>query len=257
MKIHLYLSVIPEALVFSMLPPAEFGRYLALGADKRTRAQALFAEVDAEQVSGAFNLDALRERCKPHQDGRPRKSSYISIYRTLEHIPVSALLSVFLTTRDGTVLELKPSSEPPAATEGFHFYQELCPVTPSVVARLGPAEFSRFITSGDQPISLPRLIFADLEIGPLATDPAAEGRSLPYQNIKQLRHCLEELGDRPDKTSKIVSRELQRDIPYWMIKTGIYAGDQTQLAFFRMPSEDELRASHPHWWSSARAVELL
>ena len=31
MDIYLYLSLIPEALIASMLPPEEFGTYLAVG----------------------------------------------------------------------------------------------------------------------------------------------------------------------------------------------------------------------------------
>lgn len=42
MKRYLYLSLLPEALIASMLPPEEFGNYLAVGTKKRTRGQAIF-----------------------------------------------------------------------------------------------------------------------------------------------------------------------------------------------------------------------
>lgn len=257
MNVHLYLSLLPEALVFSMLPPADFGRYIAVGAEKRTRGQAVFMEVDQEVASEAFDLENLRGLCQPHPDGRPRRSSYISIYRVLERLPIKALRNLFLVTRDGTALELKPGTPPANDTERFHFYQELCPVTPRVVARLGPSEFAQFITRPGQGVSLPRIIFANLELGGLAMDPHAAAPNLPYRNMPQLRHCLDELDKRPEKVSKVVDRELQRDLPYWMIKGGIYVGDQSGLAFFPMPAEDDLRQSRFEWWSSARAVELL
>ena len=37
MEIYLYLSIVPEALIASMLPPEEFGKYYAVGNKKRTR----------------------------------------------------------------------------------------------------------------------------------------------------------------------------------------------------------------------------
>src|SRR5690606_39865568 len=39
---YLYLSLLPEALVASHLAPEEYGAYLATGAQKRARGQAVF-----------------------------------------------------------------------------------------------------------------------------------------------------------------------------------------------------------------------
>lgn len=257
-KVHLYLSLIPETLVFSMLSPREFGRYLALGAEKRTHGQALFMEVEPAPLEGTFDLDKLENRCTPHPDGRPHRSSYISIYRTLEHIPIGALKSLYLVTRDGTVFELKKSQSLPAPdAREFYLYQEFCPVTPLVVSRLAPARFGSYITQPDQPVSVPRIIFADLELGPLAQDPDGSAKALPYRNLAQIRYCLHDLRNRPEKLSKIVDRKIQRDLPFWMIKGGFHVSDPSESAFYRMPSEDELRETDFNWWSSSRAVEIL
>lgn len=257
--VHLYLSLIPEALVFSMLSPREFGRYLALGAEKRTRGEVLFIEVDAEALKDEFELEKLRERCRPHADGRPRKSSYISTYRVLERIPTSALGNLYLVTRDGTSLELHKTAAvpPPAAEDIFHLYQEFCPVSPRVVSRLEPTEFARYITQPGQPVSVPRLVFAELELGPLASDPDGPAPKLPYRNLDHLRYCLRELQKAPKKASKIDQRELQSGTPFWLIKGGVYVGDPSSLVCYPMPPEDELRESNFSWWSSARAVEAL
>lgn len=257
--VHLYLSLMPEALVFSMLPPREFGRYLAIGTEKRTRGEVIFAEVNKDALSDEFELEKLSERCRPHSDGRPRKSSYISIYRVLERIPTTALGSLYLVTRDGTSLEIKKTEAvpPAAADETYHMYQEFCPVSPRVVSRLEPTEFARYITRPGQPVSIPRLAFAEFELGPLAADPDNPAPKLPYRNLEHLRYCIRELQKAPQKASKIVQRELQSDTPFWLIKGGIYVGDPSALVCYPMPSEDELRASHFGWWSSARAVETL
>ena len=42
MTIHFYLSLIPEALIASMLSPEEFGNYYAVGSKKKSRGQAMF-----------------------------------------------------------------------------------------------------------------------------------------------------------------------------------------------------------------------
>lgn len=257
--VRLYLLLMPEALVFSMLPPSDFGRYLALGTEKRTRGEAIFIEVDAELLPDDFNLNELRERCRPHADGRPRKSSYVSIYRVLERVPPAALGSLYLVTRDGTSLELKKSASapPPAADEMFHLYQEICPISPRVVSRLNPVEFASYITRPGQPVSVPRLVFAEFELGPLATDPDSPAPKLPYRNLDHLRYCIREVQSSSKKASKIVERELQSDAPFWLIKGGVYVGDPDGLVRYPMPSEEELRSSDFGWWSSARAVEML
>lgn len=257
--VHLYLSLMPEALVFSMLAPPDFGRYLALGAEKRTRGEALFIEVDIDAIPDNDSLKKLRDQCQPHADGRPRKSSYVSIYRVLERVPTAALGSMFLITRDGTSLELKKSNAvPPSASDSiFHLYQEFCPVSPRVVSRLDPVAFAKYITRPGQPISVPRIVFAEFELGPLAHDPDCPAPKLPYRNLDHLRYCIRELQAAPEKASKIVLRELQSDAPFWLIQGGVYVGDPSTVVCYPMPSEDELRKTDFNWWSSARAVEVL
>ncbi len=40
--VHLYLSLMPEALIASMLSPEEFGAYYAVGTEKKSSGQAIF-----------------------------------------------------------------------------------------------------------------------------------------------------------------------------------------------------------------------
>ena len=42
MKSHLYLSLIPEALILSQLPPDKFGAYLATGSKRQIEGPAVF-----------------------------------------------------------------------------------------------------------------------------------------------------------------------------------------------------------------------
>ena len=131
MKIHLYLSLNPEALVASHLPPEEFGAYLAVGTQKYSRGQAMFFEVDPAGVGAFAPFQNVEARCVPHLDGSPRRSTYLAIYRVLEHVPIAALGQLHLATHDGRVLSLGAAPIPQTVDRCFHLYQEFCPVTPA------------------------------------------------------------------------------------------------------------------------------
>jgi hypothetical protein len=51
--------------------------------------------------------------------------------------------------------------------------------------------------------------------------------------------------------TKMVNRIEPATFPYRTIKSGIYVGNTSQLKYFPMPSQEELRAQHYRWWRSA------
>jgi hypothetical protein len=253
MKTYLYLSLIPEALIASMLPPDEFGSYFAIGSAKRSRGQAIFFSIDRDQLSADFfPLADIDERCVPHPDGSPKTSIYLSIYRTLEHIPTSALLQLHLATEDGRVLSLSPRPYEPTADAHTHLFQEFCPVTPRIVSRLDPQQFTAFITDPTQPVHVPRIVFCDLTLGPLHDDPDSTATDdLPYPNLGHLRDCLRELMDGPAKPTKTVMRQMTQDVLFRTVLHGFYVGDAGSIVSFPMPSKDQLEREHFAWWRSA------
>ena len=107
MSKYIYLTCNPEALVASMLPPEAFGHYLSTGTKKRNRGQAIFFEVDLEQIADLIDMDSLNKRCVAKPDGNPKSSVYLSVYKVLETIPLTSLKSLYLATDHGCVLELK------------------------------------------------------------------------------------------------------------------------------------------------------
>ena len=104
MTIHLYFSLIPEALIASMLSPEQFGQYYSTGHKYKSKGQAIFFEVDPNFRNDYFNIDEGLKRCVPRPDGTPKNSVYISVYRVLEHSPVSALGKLYLSTAYGQTL---------------------------------------------------------------------------------------------------------------------------------------------------------
>jgi hypothetical protein len=243
MSKYIYLTSNPEALVASMLPPEAFGLYLSTGTKKRNKGQAIFFEVDIDKITSLIDMESFNTRCVAKPDGKPKSSVYLSVYRVLETIPVSALKSLYLSTDHGCVLELKkaeynPKSEP---SNALHLFQELCPVTPLVASSLAPSAFLKKLTDGSIPIVLPKLFFVELRLDELAKDPLnGSSEHLPYSNIGHLRDCLEIIRGEYEKHMKTVNRLYSGELLYRTITTGFYVGSKDDLAFYPYPKMYEL-----------------
>jgi hypothetical protein len=252
MAVHLYMSLVPEALIASMLSPEEFGVYYAVGSKKKARGRAIFCEIDPDYRNDFFRINEGIARCVPHDDGTPKSSIYISVYRVLEHMDLSAIKKLYLTTQDGRTLGLEPAEAYPGDDDQLHLYQEIAPVHPLVVSTLDPVSLYELIVKNPSSlITVPAIAFAKLRLGELADDPAfGVVGDLPYGNIDHLRECLIELRTKVIHT-KMVDRIHSATVPYRTIKRGIFVGNAEKLICFPIPSQDELRTNHYPWWRSA------
>jgi hypothetical protein len=188
-------------------------------------------------------MDSLNKRCVAKEDGSPKSSVYLSVYRTLETIPISALKSLYLTTDRGTALELKKTvyDKSKETHNSLHLYQELCPVNPLVASGLAPSVFLKTLTDGSRPIVLPKLFFVELKLGELATNPLyGSAEQLPYTNIGHMRDCLEILKGEYEKHMKTVQRVYSGVLLYRTIETGFYVGSKDEIAYYPYPSMKEL-----------------
>jgi hypothetical protein len=254
MTVHLYVSLIPEALIASMLPPKEFGSYYSVGNSKKTRGQAMFFELEPDFRHEFFKIDQGLARCVPHDDGSPKKSVYVSTYRVLEHIPLTDVNTLYLVTKFGETLPLARSDEYPAQEAGLYMYQEIAPKNPLVVSTLEPVEMYKFLTQDPTSlIHIPAICFVELRLGELAKDPEfGETKDLPYDNIYHLREALVEVKSETKTVhTKMVDRVHTMEYPYRMIDSGIYIGNADELAFFPLPPREELRNQYYRWWRSA------
>ena len=248
---YIYFSAIPEALVVSMLPPAEFGNYLAVGTKKRSKEQAIFFELKNDFRSDSFDIESAVQQCVPHDDGTPKHSVYVSVYRTLENLPLEAFSSLWLITRDGLPLEIKQSGLP-EKTQDHHLYQEFCPVHPFVASRLGPVDFCKFITDPKVRISVPKICFAEMQLDNIPKkDSTEKDWTMPYKNIPHVRDCLWELTEK-DKTTKTVDRIHEQHAPFRAIESGFYIGDHENIIYYPFPTAKELDEKHHKWWRSAQ-----
>ncbi|MFZ4537372.1 hypothetical protein [Propionivibrio sp.] len=252
MTMHLYFSLIPEALIASMLPPEEFGQYYATGHKFKSKGQAIFFEVDPSFRHEFFDIESAVRRCVAKPDGSPKNSVYIAMYRVIEHLSLSAIGKMYLTTAMGATLGLNRGSELPLPERELHMYQDMVPINSMVVSTLDPAAYYADVTtSPSKTFSFPGMCFVELELGPLARDPenGQEG-DLPYTFLQHLREALMEL--RPgSKQNKLVHRVHSLQFPYRMVKNGFYIGIGDELVYYPMLSQAVLRKDHPNWWRSA------
>jgi hypothetical protein len=252
MSKYLYLSLIPESLIASMLPPEEFGNYYATGRHSRSRGQALFFEVDASKLDGGFDLSLMETRCVPHADGTPRRSTYIAVYRVLERIPLEALGRLYVTTNDGKTIGLEAASFEEEAEGQVHLYQEICPMRPRVASSLPPREFCARVTDPAQPVHVPKLAFAELILRQLKTDPQAEDPGeLPYSNLEHLRDCLDAVRHDPEKKTKLAMRQMKGELLYRTVRNGFFVGGGDEFRYYPLPNRDQLENEHRSWWRSA------
>jgi hypothetical protein len=247
----LYLSMIPEALVASMLSPEEFGRYLAVGSHKRSSGAAIYFEVDPDFSSDFFDMKMVAERCVAHDDGSPKHSLYLGIYRVLEHIPLEALGKLYLTTRDGQVLALEQGELPSEFSAGHHLYDEICPVHPLIASKYDPAAFTTFATNPDSPLCVPKIFFAQLDPAAIiGSGKTAEGSPAFHNLPERIKECFREL-DSAGKPTKTVDRTRQLTFRWNHIKNGYFIGDQDRLLYYPFPDKDYLERNHYKWWRSA------
>ncbi|MBN2432630.1 MAG: hypothetical protein JXQ27_14235 [Acidobacteria bacterium] len=255
MKTYLYLSIFPEALVASMLEPEEFAVYFAVGDKKQSHGQAILFEVDRVGLpADCLNLSLIDERCIPHEDNEPKRSVYLSIYRALEHVPIANLKNGYLVTDDGRVLELTRTDFPADEAQQLHLYQELCPRTSRAVSLLSPPQFGRHVTDQTQPISVPRIVYTELILDGLEEDPIhAPGDNIPFTDMEHLRDCLYRMQENPRQPVKTVIRFMRGSLLFRTIKNGLFVSDQTDFAYYPLPSIQELATKHYAWWRSAQS----
>jgi hypothetical protein len=252
MSLHLYFSLIPEALIASMLPPEQFGQYYATGHKFKSKGQAVFFEIDPAYRHAFFDIEGCYARCVTKADGTPKNSVYISMYRVMEHLAVSAMGKLYLTTAMGATLGLARGTGLPKVLPELHMYQDLAPINSLVVSALDPAGYYADITTKpSHSFSFPGMCFVELELGPLARDPenGQEG-DLPYSFMQHLREALMELAP-GSKQNKLVHRVHSLEFPFRMVKNGFFVGVGNELVFYPMLSQAVLRKDYSNWWRSA------
>ncbi len=253
---HLYMILYPnEALVASQLSPEDFGKHYSVGSARHFQSKVIFAEVDCSYRNEYLRIDEYLKQTESGKPGVPKRTKFVKSYRVLEHIEFDALRKLFLVTPDGATLGLEKGQEPADVHEGrLHVYQEICPLRLLVVSNLDPHAFGAHITSESWSKGAPKIFFTQYDIDVEAVVHRKEIHAfntgpLPNVNPNNLPAALKELHADPSKKTKTVSLNPNLDVmSYKAIQPGFWFADGVSVAFYRMPTMDELHYKHYSWW---------
>lgn len=253
--IHYYLVIFPtEALVASMLTPAQFGSYMATGTKRGSHERLIFVEIEGDFTSD-FDWEYAHTRTVPHPDGRPKSSVYLGVYRILERVPFEHLKALYLTTSGGQTLALEKDVFPNTFPKRpYYLYQDLCPVQPLVISAMPPGEYGTYMVSNDCKIRLPAICYCDLKVIDPA-DPVETGNVGPIynRNVGHLEDCIEAVTT-GGKLSKTLARTFAGNFTYQIVKSGFAFVQPDVRVWYPMPAFEDLITENYDWARSAMLV---
>jgi len=243
------------ALVASNLPPEEFGRHYTVGSSRYYHGQVIFAQIQDDYRHDYFQIDELLEDVVPNQAGRPKRTKFISCYRVLEHIDLSAFLDLYITSVSGKVLRLQQAPYERSHEPGFiRTYQEICPFSAIVLSHMAPPDFGKYITDLSLPKSAPEVMFTQIDFviedflnmiedNPFHTSP------IPNVHPHKLKEQILELQGNPEKSTKAISLDsVLGKISFFQLRTGFWIAAQDREIFYPIPDRDALENDHPEFY---------
>lgn len=246
---HLYMVCFPNnSLVLSQLEPKDFAVRYSYGTTSYHAGKLIFAELDIHYRHPYFKIDEGLEKLKPHEDGSPKATKYVSAYRILEHVETRAIQTLYLSNADGTCLPLKPGKYEPreANRSTFHLYAKVAPVSMLTLSTFEFREYGRHYSGGHPYLSVPRSLYTELNfdfelfLSTFAANPFAP---LPIEGVhpSKLRNAIEELRKHPDKDVKGLTLDTAlTKQSFRTIKRGFMICDHDHELFFPMPSLEEI-----------------
>lgn len=253
---HLYMICYPNtALVLSHLTPEKFSFQYSFGSASYYAGRIIFAEIDINYRNPYFKIDEALKKLKPHSDGRPKSTTYISSYRVLEHIEVSAVQRLHLVNADGTSYTLEPGTyEKKPAEQDLRIYAEITPVKMVTLSKYDLREFGRWFTSPDNILVLPRILYSQVNLN--IDEFLMEFEQNPFMvapiegvHPSKLRDGINELRRRKDKFIKGITLDTAfTKESYRKIRHGFMLIDAENEKYFPMPSLDEIEKNNLKFW---------
>ncbi len=254
---RLYSILYPNtSLIASQLDPEQFAKHYISGSTRHYDGKMMFAELDPEYRNEYFQIDAAFKEVKPHEDGKPKATKFISCYRVLEHIRLSAIRKLYLTTSEGHCLELAPGAyqENPGESGTLRVYAEIAPLRMLAMARHSFVEFGKYITDPTNPKGAPALFYTQLELSvdeflsefdanPMLLSP------IPGLHPSKLRDAIVELRNKRSKPLKGISlHSTFEKIPYRTVQGGFMFASKGEHLFFPMPDSHVIENTNYRFW---------
>ena len=253
---HLYQILAPNpALVASQLEPDAFAKHYTAGSLRYYAGKVVFAEIDVDYRHPYFKIDEALATLKPHDDGRPKATRFISTYRVLEHIELDAIQRVILSTPEGYTLDLQATPYDKTHEEGFlRIYAEIAPLRMLVMSRMDFPAFGKYITDPEFPKGAPKQFYTQIELDIEHFLEEFEARPamhppIPGLHPSNLRAAIMELRADPNKLTKGLKLDSAFEtIPYKSIRHGFMFASQDKTRFFPMPSRSEIESTNYRFW---------
>jgi len=257
---HLYLVVHPNhSLVASQLDPERFIRHYVRESARYFEGKLVFVELDPAFRHPYFGVEAAYAELKPHEDGTPKATKFISSYRVLEHVSFDAMGDLYICDESGGFVALAPEPSGTAPERGgdeLRVILEIDPVRFIVLTRLGLAEYARFATDPANSKGAPRMLYTELDVS--IDDFTREADESPYVSSffpgihpERLRAAIRELRACQSKYVKGISLYCPFDrISYKLLRGGFVFASQEEMKFYPLLSLDEVERRHYKFWKN-------
>ncbi|MCG8480432.1 MAG: hypothetical protein MI724_15170 [Spirochaetales bacterium] len=255
---RLYAIMHPSpALIASQLEPDLFARHYLAGSIRHYSGKVIFAELDSDFNHAYFHIDEFLKDVVPHEDGRPKATKFISVYRVLEHLDFSRIKKLYLTTPEAATLALEASEEVQTRQPGLlRIFAEINPVRMLVLTPMNFLEFGDLVTNPSVLRNVPALFYTqlefdadafltDFELNPMLPPP------VPKVHPSKLRDAIGELSSSLRKKTKGLLLDSSFDtIPYRMVRHGFMFARHGEYRFFRMPPHRDIEKTNYKFWKA-------
>ncbi len=254
---RLYAILYPNtSLIASQLSPEEFAKHYISGSTRHYNGKMMFAEVDPNFRNEYFRIDEAIKDVHPHENGKPKATKFICCYRVMEHLKLSAIQNLYLTTSEGYCLKLTAGEYQEKSGESgtLRVYAEIAPLRMLAMARHSFEEFGQYITDPKNPKGAPALFYTQLELeeedflkefdaNPMLVSP------IPGLHPSKLRDAIIELRNKRSKPLKGISlHSTFEKIPYRIVQGGFMFASAGESLFFPMPDSHVIEDMNYKFW---------
>ena len=255
---YLYLLLYPNhSLIASQLTAADFAKHYAQGSTSFLGSNFLFVEIDSSFRNPYFRIDKVFEEIKPHEDGTPKATKFISNYRTLEHIDFNYLKNVYFCNAMGDFVELV-SGECDSTVRGdeMRILLDMNPTKIVALTRHNFAEYGYLSTDPESFVGVPTILYTQIDFDidnfliQFSENPFMPLR-LPGVHPARLRDSILELRQKPNKMNKGLSLNCPLDkISYKSLRRGFMFARREEKKFYPLLSIDDVEKNFYRFWKS-------
>jgi hypothetical protein len=252
---RLYMVLHPNAtLIASQLEPDLFARHYTTGSSRHYSGKIIFAEVDVNYRNDYFDIENILKDLKPHEDGQPKSTKFIASYRVLEHVDLSAIGRLYLSTEEGHCIGLERGDYDLSHKESVRIYAEIEPMHMLVMSKLTPPDFGARITDPGHSKAAPKQFYTQLNID--IPEFLEEFEHNPFQpspvaalHPSTIRDAYLELTSSPKKNSKGLALDSNLDhISYRLLKHGFTFATKDESIFYPLPKQRDIEAKNLKFW---------